>query len=380
MVEPVNAKAARPLGGVRVLDLGMITAGASTSALLADLGADVMKVESGAAIDLFRSWDGRAPGTDWWNRSRFFRFTNRNKRGLGIDLKSPEGRALFLRLVGQADVVLENFRRGVLERLNLSFADLLAANPRIILASITSQGEAGPDRAAPSYGSTLDATSGLASISGAADGMPAISGIALNYPDQIVSIFAAGVVVAAVLEVRRTGQGVQLDIPQRELASFLIGERILAGDETRHGNGDDTGGVQECVRSADGVWIALRADAGTEARLPEPLEAWAGVRKARDILSSLAMLGIRATPVADGNAMHDAVLAGQSRMAFAREPGGGWAKGFPFQFRANALRVSRPAPALGEHTAEILREMLGLSDCEIATLEATGATSVLPDA
>jgi crotonobetainyl-CoA:carnitine CoA-transferase CaiB-like acyl-CoA transferase len=211
----------RPLAGIRVLDLGMITAGASSSALLADFGADVMKVESGSAIDLFRTWDGREGGTGWWNRSRFFRFTNRNKRGLGLDLKSADGRALFLRLVARSDVVLENFRRGVLERLNLTFADLLQANPRIILASITSQGEAGPDRTAPSYGSTLDATSGLSSISGTPDGMPVISGVALNYPDQIVSIFAAGMVVAAVLERNRTGQGVQLDIPQRELASFL---------------------------------------------------------------------------------------------------------------------------------------------------------------
>lgn len=372
------AEPPRPLAGIRVLDLGMITAGASASALLADLGADVMKVEAGSAIDLFRTWEGRPPGTDWWNRSRFFHFTNRNKRGLGIDLKSPDGRALFLRLVGKADVVLENFRRGVLERLNLSFTDLLAANPRIILASITSQGETGPDRAAPSYGSTLDATSGLASISGA-DGMPAISGIALNYPDQIVSIFAAGAVVAAVLETRSTGQGVQLDIPQRELASFLIGERILAGDEARLGNGDDAGALQDCVRSADGIWIALRAGSGTEAQLPEPLEAWAGVRTAQEVIARLGERGIRATPVADGNAMHAAVTAAPCT-AFARDPGGDWAKGFAFQFRGHPLRVVRAAPALGEHTAEILRELLGLSDPEIAALETSGATAVLPSA
>jgi crotonobetainyl-CoA:carnitine CoA-transferase CaiB-like acyl-CoA transferase len=366
----------RPLAGIRVLDLGMITAGASSSALLADFGADVMKVESGSAIDLFRTWDGREGGTGWWNRSRFFRFTNRNKRGLGLDLKSADGRALFLRLVARSDVVLENFRRGVLERLNLTFADLLQANPRIILASITSQGEAGPDRTAPSYGSTLDATSGLSSISGTPDGMPVISGVALNYPDQIVSIFAAGMVVAAVLERNRTGQGVQLDIPQRELASFLIGERILAGDGTRLGNGDDTAAMQECVRSADGIWVVVRA--GASANLPEPLEAWAGCRKAQEIISALAVRGIRATVVADGHAMHDAVLADRAGMAFARDPAGGWAKGFPFQFTEHPMQVTRPAPALGEHTAEILREVLGLSDTEIAALHASGATDVQP--
>jgi crotonobetainyl-CoA:carnitine CoA-transferase CaiB-like acyl-CoA transferase len=368
----------RPLSGIRVLDLGMITAGASASALLADLGADVMKVESGGAIDLFRTWDGRTPGVDWWNRSRFFRFTNRNKRGIGIDLKSPDGRTLFLRLVEQADVVLENFRRGVLERLKLSFADLLAVNPRIILASITSQGEHGPDRAAASYGSTLDATSGLASISGYPDGMPVISGIALNYPDQIISIFAAGVVVAAVLERRQTGKGIHLDIPQRELASFLIGERIVADDQTRLGNGDDTAGAQDCVHSADGVWLVVRAADATT--LPAPFDAWAAVRTAADVIADLAARGIRATPVADGHGLHDAVVAAGDCTAFARDPAGDWAKGFPFQFRERAMRVTRPAPGLGEHTAEVLRELLDLSDAEIAALDASGATSILPTA
>ena len=368
----------RPLSGIRVLDLGMITAGASGSALLADLGADVMKVESGGAIDLFSTWDGRTPGIDWWNRSRFFRFTNRNKRGVGIDLKSPDGRALFLRLVEQSDVVLENFRRGVLERLKLSFADLLAVNPRIILASITSQGEHGPDRAAASYGSTLDATSGLASISGYPDGVPAISGMALNYPDQIISIFAAGVVVTAVLERRRTGKGIHLDIPQRELASFLLGERIVAGDQTRLGNGDDTAGAQDCVRSADNVWLVVRAADATA--LPAPLDAWAADRSAVEIIAGLAARGIRATPVADGNRLHDAVVAAGDCTAFAHDPAGDWAKGFPFQFRERTMRIARPAPCLGEHTTEVLRELLKLSDSEIAALDASGATSVLPTA
>ena len=217
-----------PLAGCRVLDLGIITAGASTTALLADLGADVIKVESSAYIDPFRAWDRGLGAADWWNQSRFFAFTNRNKRDLALDLKSPRGRELFLDLVAGADVVVENFRRGVLERLKLDYATLAARNPKLILVSVTSQGETGPDATAASFGSTLEATSGLADLTRDDDGTPLISGILLNYPDQIVSIYAAGVTALAVMEQRRTGRGARLDISQRELASFLIGEHILA--------------------------------------------------------------------------------------------------------------------------------------------------------
>ena len=118
-----------PLAGCRVVDLGIITAGASTSAMLADLGADVIKVEASAYIDPFRMWDKGLGAEDWWNKSRFFDFTNRNKRGLALDLKKPKGKELFLDLVANADVIVENFRRGVLERLRSRLRHALGAEP-----------------------------------------------------------------------------------------------------------------------------------------------------------------------------------------------------------------------------------------------------------
>lgn len=384
----------RPLTGCRVLDLGIITAGASTSALLADLGADVIKVESGSYIDPFRAWDGRASGTDWWNRSRFFRFTNRNKRGACIDLKNASGRALFLRLTAQADVVLENFRRGVLERLGLTFADLEAVNSRIILASITSQGENGPDRAAASYGSTLEATSGLAAMTGYPGGPPVISGIALNYPDQIVSIFGAGMVVAAVMERDRTQRAIRLDISQRELASFLIGEEILAAtayegqraEASPIGNADPSVAWQGCLRSGGGDWVAIRVvDAAALTRLTALAGAdelafrrWAAGYQTNRLLEELRGIGVRAAIVADASRVLEAATGSDDLMAFVRDPAGAWAKGFPFQFRKNPMRVDRPAPDMGEHTADVLREMLGLTDDEIASLQRDGAIGALP--
>jgi crotonobetainyl-CoA:carnitine CoA-transferase CaiB-like acyl-CoA transferase len=128
------------LAGVRVIDFGQLTAGANTSSMLADLGADVIKIEAGTYMDLFRSVGARDSAPGWWNRSAPYHFTNRNKRCVALDLRTEEGRRLVFALVREADVVVENFRRGVLERLGLSYEAIAAANPRIVLASISSQG------------------------------------------------------------------------------------------------------------------------------------------------------------------------------------------------------------------------------------------------
>ena len=172
----------RNLTDCRVLDLGIITAGATTSAILADLGADVIKIESPTYRDPFRKWDGEQLDGGHPDLPPFFRMTNRGKRNLGLDLKSAEGREVFLDLVRSCDVVVENFSRGVLDRLGLGYEALKAANPDIILASISSQGEDGPDAAYVSFGSTLEAMSGLAALTGYADGPPVVSGKDLNYP------------------------------------------------------------------------------------------------------------------------------------------------------------------------------------------------------
>ena len=180
-----------PLKDVRVIDFGQLTAGANTSAMLADLGAEVIKIESANRMDLFRlSASDREPG--WWDRSAQFHFTNRNKRGITLDLKEPEGRKLAFELLSHSDIVVENFRRGVLDGLGLGYADVAAVNPRVVFAAVTSQGESGPNRLHRTYGSTLDALGGLAAITGYSDGEPILSGVDVNYPDQVVSLAAVG--------------------------------------------------------------------------------------------------------------------------------------------------------------------------------------------
>ena len=342
---------AGPLTGCRVLDLGIITAGASTSALLADLGADVIKVESPGYIDPFRAWDKGLGAADWWDQSRFFQFTNRNKRGMAIDLKQAEGRDLFLQLVDTADVLVENFRRGVLDRLGLGWPVLSARNAGLILCSVTSQGETGPDAGAATYGSTLEGTSGLSDMTRDAAGNPQISGVLLNYPDQIVSIYAAGIVTLAVMEKRRSGRGARLDISQRELASFLLGEHILAATAGGPVDMDGASARVEPVLAGDGAgpWHLLHGADLTPLR------------------------------VANGDDILTLVQHGGADIAFSRTPEGADVKGLAFSHPSGLpLAVNRAAPRLGEHNREVLRDLLGLDEATISALERKGVLGSTP--
>lgn len=368
-----------PLAGCRVLDLGIITAGAATSAILADLGAEVIKVESPGYHDPFRRWSG--PGND--GDSPFFRFTNRNKQGIGIDIKRPEGKAVFMRLVARSDVVVENFRRGVLGKLGIDYPQLRAVRPSIILASLSSHGEFGPDADRVSFGTTLEAMSGLAAETGYAGGTPTVSGRDLNYPDQVAAIFAAGMVVTA-WYASQGGQGVHLDLSQRELTSFLLGERFVQGASSApRGNADPLYALQDCFASRDGAWIAVSAEQGQLSLLAvlvadslagplrERLARWTATRTADEAVAGLAELGIAAAPARDGYA----AARGRSVEwweAVATLPDGSLAKGFPFQFEEAPMRLTRPAPAMGQDTAQVLQDVGGYTPDEITALQRDG--------
>ena len=367
----------RPLAGVRVLDFGLLTAGANTSAMLADLGADVIKIESGAYLDPFRVV-GKIDGDEgWWNRSPQFRFTNRNKRGLALNLKDPEGQRVIRELAAKCDVVVENFRRGVLDRAGLGYKELSAINPRLVFAAISSQGDTGPERMNVSFGSTLDATSGIASLTGYEGEEPRISGMDVNYPDQIVSLFATGIVIAAVMDARRTNNGAFLDFSQREVASFTLGEEILAAsaDPTHRlvprGNNEAGVAQQDSYRCADGKWLAVTFDT------PDPsMAAFCADKDRKAALTTLLAKGIAAAPCLDGNdLLRDTKLQG---VTLVRDERGGLVKGLPYTLDGKGLVIERPAPDLGQHTDEVLRELLGYDDARLKQLNDSGVTSTTP--
>ncbi len=383
---------AGPLSGVRVIDLGILTAGASTSAILADLGADVIKVESPTYLDPFRGTPGTSRTEGWWNNSDAFKSTNRNKRGICLDLKSARGREIFLQLAAQSDVVIENFRRGVMQRLGLGYDALRAANAGIILASVSSQGENGPDAGNISFGSTLEATSGLAALTAYEDGVPLVTGMDLNYPDQVGSVFAAGAIVAALHSASRSGAGAHLDISQRELTTYLLGDAILSrgnANESRLGNASPECLLQDTFAAKDG-WVAISIrDARELTRVLElagppmaganshdvaacrgAIGAWVAEKNLRDICRQLNESGIAAAAVLDGRQAWDFAreAAAGAIQPLARSPSGDIVKGFPLHLPQRPIAVHLAAPNLGQHTGEILGSILGLQRSEIEAL------------
>ncbi|MFN3351629.1 CoA transferase [Pseudorhodoplanes sp.] len=379
-----------PLSGIRVIDLGILTAGASTSAILADLGADVIKVESPTYLDPFRGTPGTSRAEGWWNKSDAFKSTNRNKRAICLDLKAPRGRDVFLALCRQSDVVIENFRRGVMRRLGIGYDALRAANPGLVLASVSSQGEDGPDADTISFGSTLEAMSGLAALTAYEDGMPLVTGMDLNYPDQVGSVFAAAAIIAALRSTLRTGTGAHLDISQRELATFLLGEQVLAAGDVAPclGNASPDYFLQDAFAAKDG-WVAVSikdaqqwaavlavsaadekpaaADAGSCKAL---LTTWMSERDVETVCALLDGIGVAAAPVLDGQGAlaYAQRLANDAIRPLATSPAGDIVKGFPLHFPERPIEVRCAAPDLGQHTGDVLRERLGLSDSEIDEL------------
>jgi crotonobetainyl-CoA:carnitine CoA-transferase CaiB-like acyl-CoA transferase len=207
-----ETKADAPLRGIVVLDFGTITAGAATGRLLADYGATVIKIESHERPDGFRAW-GTGVGGASATTSPLFDSNNVGKHGLSLDLMTAEGRRLAQHLISRADVVVENFRVGVTERMGIDVETALRLNPELIYLSLSSQGYEGPESKYCSYGSTLDLLSGLAAVTGYRDRTPMWSSAAVNYPDQLVSLLGAGLVAHCLVTAKR---GRHLDVSQRE--------------------------------------------------------------------------------------------------------------------------------------------------------------------
>ena len=215
------------LDGLRIFDLSIITAGAGCTQVLADHGAQVIKVESPSRPDSFRRWTAAEHGSADDLSSAPFRTVNRNKRGIAIDLKKSAGLDVALKLVGECDVVVENFRQGVMDRLGLGFNRLVEARPNIVLVSVSSQGTTGPNVNYGSYGSTLDALGGTMSITGYDETTPLWSSNKLNYPDQTASLLGPALILFGVLAARESGDPQWIDISQREIVTDLVGEEIF---------------------------------------------------------------------------------------------------------------------------------------------------------
>ena len=248
-----------PLAGLRVVELATLFAGPLAATWLGDFGADVVKVEHPRRPDPSR---GHGPSKDgiglWWKT------IGRNKRTTTIDLSTPDGRDLMLRLADDADVVIENFRPGTLERWGLGPERLAERNPGLILARVTAFGQFGPYRARPGFGTLAEAMSGFAALTGEPDGPPMLPPFALA--DGVASLAIAYAVMLALASRSMTGRGQVVDLAIIEPLLALLGPQITAYDQLgqmqpRTGNRTASNAPRNLYRTGDGSWVAVSASA-----------------------------------------------------------------------------------------------------------------------
>ena len=416
-----------PLEGIRILDLSVIWAGPFATRLLADLGAEVIKVEALSFYDIQRgpvaptrghlnlNYPDGDPGQEPWNRSAWFNTLHINKLGITLELTRSRGRELFMELVGISDVVIENFRYGVREeKLGLSFQVLREARPDLILVSMPAFGNSGPWRTYAQYGIGQEMLAGFPAMTGYLGGQPTKSGI--NHGDPIAGTHAAGAIVAALLRRRRTGRGAFIDLSQQESTICFMGEQILGyqmtGERLEPGGNRDEAmaphGVYPCrgedrwiaiAVGTDEAWQALCRCMGRAELAAQPeyataparynnqdaldalLSDWARNADAGELAARLQRSGIAASPVnSPRELMEDAHYHARGAFVTVNHPVAGSHRypGAPFKLSESVLEANRPAPTLGRDNAHILGELLGHPQPRLEELESTGIIGTVP--
>ncbi|MCY4014270.1 MAG: CoA transferase [Gammaproteobacteria bacterium] len=404
-VPPATAAPCRPLEGVRVLDLTWVWAGPFGSMNLAHLGADVIRVESSVRPDLYRRGPAAPEGVEpSLNTNGMFNQWNQGKRSVGVDLRDPSGIEIVKALVAEVDVVFQNFATGVLERLGLSYEVLKAINPRVILASVSGYGQTGPYREYMGYGPATGPLSGLASASGFPGEGPEETGVAM--PDPTAGITAAYAVTAALLRRDETGVGEHLDVTLWEATAALNldgwMEYALRGTQAeRIGNRDPWMAPHGCFPAAgDDEWVTIACtDEGFpklaeivpglnderfaslasrkqhEGDLESVLSAWTSKLDRWYVTGLLQAQGIAAFPSFTAkDIIEDPHLNARGFVERLEHPevGARAHTGIPWRFAERPNGVRMPAPQLGGHTDEVLRDVLGLGGAEIDDLRGRG--------
>lgn len=389
----------RPLAGIRIADFTVHAAGPFCTHMLSQLGAECIKVESALRPDIFRKphpvYGRTGPAS--------FDQVASNKLSVRINLKHPDGVALAKRLVATSDVAAESFRPGVMRRLGLGYADLKAAKPDLVMVSVSSSGQTGPDSHFAGYAPLFGAWGGLGYLTGYADGPPVEM---RHVMDHSVGLNAAMATVAALHRRRRTGQGCHVDLAAREVASALVGDALVEAacglEPRRTGNADrrlaphgvyPTATHDRWLTIAVGTqaeWTALaramdrpdlasdsrfasaEARRGNGAELDREIEAWS---RARDADAAAVLLQARGVPAhvswTTRDIVEDPHLRARGAIREVREPDGSRraAVGVPIRFsRSPDVGISRGTPTLGEDEDYVFGELLGIDDAERSRL------------
>ena len=409
------------LAGVRILDFSRIWAGPHATKLLADMGAQVIKVEA------IRAWDphrmivgsGNLPdgerGDDPWNRSGWFNTLHMSKYGITAEMRHPKGKAIIEELVSVSDVVIENFRAGLMERRGLGYETMRAIRPDIIMVSMPAFGSVGPWKDFIQYGIGQEQLGGIASMNGyRGEDTPVKSGV--NFGDPISGAHAAGAVLSALWRRRRTGEGCFIDVSQLESAIMTIGEHLLGYQMTgrraaNRGNRHPVyapHGAYPC--DGEGAWITVAvaddtewarlcavmdkpqladhpdyADALSRQRNHDALDAllseWTRDKSATDATRTLQDAGVSAAPVMTGEMIfNDPHYQERELLEFVEHPSCGpyFMPGAAWKMSATPPGVRWHAPRLGEHNALVFGDLLGMGADAIAALESDGVSGTAP--
>ncbi len=393
---------AGPLDGTLVVDLTRVLSGPYCSMLLADMGARVIKIEQPGRGDDTRAWG--PPFVE--GESAYFLSVNRNKQSLTLNFKAPEGRRILDRLLDRADVLVENFRPGTLDRMDLGYASVADRLPRLVYCSISGFGQTGPQRQRPGYDAVVQAESGLMSITGANDGPPYRLGVAIT--DIVAGMFAAQGITLALLARARTGRGQQVDIAMLDAAAALLTYQagIYFGtgrSPERMGNRHPTIMPYETFEASDGeLVVAVGNDEqwkvfcaaielpnlAEETRFATNRERVSRYDELRPILSdrfrarsaaawidTLTRVGIPCGSVRTvDEALNDPQILAREMVQQLHHPVVGPVSvlGVPVKLSDTPGRVVTPPPVLGEHTDLVLGSDLGLSGEEIDRLRGDG--------
>ncbi len=412
---PAPAEAQRaPLDGVTVVDLTAWWAGPSATGLLAALGADVIHVESARRVDGMRMSGGMFVGREqWWEYSAFFLQANTNKSDVTLDLGTPKGRALLLQLIGQADLVIENYTPRVLESFHLGWDVIHAANPRAVMVRMPAFGLTGPWRDRPGFAQTMEQITGLAWLTGFADDQPRIQRGPCDPNGGLHAAFGALVG----LERRdRTGVGCLVEAPMFEAALSVAAEPVLEwtayGNRiARDGNRSPAAapqGLYACAGTEQWLAVSVATDAqwrrltdvighpelaGDPAladragrrrdhdRLDATIAAWASSLDLSKAVDALVAAGVPAAPATDPRRASDhPQLNARGFYEPVAHPVVGThpVAGLPWRAAGVERWIRRPAPVLGEHNGEVLGGRLGCTAEELKSLETDGVIGTRP--
>jgi len=389
------------LDGLKVLDVATLFAGPLAATMLGDHGADVIKIEHPRG-DPSRTHGAQRDGVGLW-----WKMLGRNKQAITLNLSSPEGQEVFRTLAADADVVIENFRPGTLERWGIGPEVLHEANPGLVLARVTGFGQFGPYSSRPGFGTLAEAMSGFAAITGEPDGPPTLPPFGLA--DGVAALTTAFGVMTALRAREQTGRGQVLDMAIIEPLLTVLGPQLIAYDQLgelqpRHGNRSSNNAPRNTYECADGRWVAVSTSAQSIAErvmrlvgrpelidepwfatggqraqhadeLDDAVGAWIAERDRDEVVAAFEKAEAAGAPIytaADVLADPQYAALGSVVTVDDDELGPIRFQNVPFRLSETPGRVRTAGPRLGEHTAEVLARH-GIDADRLAELRAAGA-------